>query len=224
MTLKRFPSSPVVSPSQRSTCYPCRRPQVACYCTQVQAFDPGFDLVLLVHPREAKNPVGTARMLHRFTQYSRVFEGTGSGLERDPSFQSWLKENRTRSWILYPGSGAFVLNSENGAHWVRTQSQQRAAILLIDGTWSQARGLIRDCPSLLELPQIAFQPRSPSRYWIREQPAALCVSSLEAIVELCDLLRLHTPPGPAPMVAAFEQMVKFQIESELQHRASASVE
>jgi DTW domain-containing protein YfiP len=226
MNPKFTPSCTSVSALQRATCYRCRRPQIACYCAQVQAFDPGFDLVLLVHPREAKNPVGTARMLYRFTRQSLVFEGTGQGLGRDPLFQAWLEENRARSWVLYPGDGATILTPKSGPQWAQTQCSKtrRPAILLIDGTWSQARGLIRDCPALHELPQLAFQPRHPSRYQIREQPGEQCLSSLEAVVELCDLIQRHASPGPAPMLATFEQMVKFQVESELQKQARSSVE
>ena len=151
-------------------------------------------------------------MLHRFTRGSLFVEGTGAQLERDPFFQGWLTANQARTALLYPGPDAIQLTPEKGQAWARGRA--RPAILLIDGTWSQATGLIRDCKSLQALPQIAFQPAEPSRYQIREQPDPHCLSSLEAVVELCRLLQVHSDPGPAPMLEVFEKMVHFQMQSE----------
>ena len=192
-------------------CLECRRPSVACYCARLKAFDPGFDLALLIHPREARNPVGTARMLHRFTLGSQIFQGTGKELSRDVKLQSWLKSHQGKTWVLYPSSDAVWVNPQSDAPFSR---EARAGILIIDGTWSQARGLMRDCLPLRGLPTLAFHPRAPSQYAIREQPQELCMSSLEATHELCQMLNLHQSPGPGPMLEEFLHMVDFQLKSE----------
>ncbi len=187
---------------------------MACYCAQLRPFDPGFDLAVLVHPREHRNPVGTARMLHRFTQGSRVFVGTGRELADDESFRSWLGSRTGATWVLYP---------DDQAEWVDTgpsaalRRPSRPAIVLLDGTWSQAKGLMRDCSLLHALPRVAFHPQMPSQYGFREQPADLCLSSLEAVVELCRRLGSAKEENLAPMLAAFLSMVDFQLESERTH-------
>jgi DTW domain-containing protein YfiP len=208
---QEWPSTQSRTADQRATCLACRRPVLACYCASLRAFDPGFDLAILVHPREARNPVGTARMLHRFTQRSRLFVGTGHALERDLEFAGWLHERAGRTWILYPSQDCIWLTE--GAS-LPAQSSSRAGIVLIDGTWSQAKGLMRDCSPLHALPRVAFQPQAPSQYAIREQPAELCLSSLEATYELCRILGTAAEPGPDPMLETFLSMVDFQLRSE----------
>lgn len=150
-------------------------------------------------------------MLHRFTLGSRLFEGTGPGLMRDAEFLFWLSERQGRTWILYPSHDCVWLK-EGQSHALRPTG--RPGIVLIDGTWSQAKGLMRDCAALHALPRVAFQPKAPSQYAIREQPQELCLSSLEATHELCRILGTASAPGPGPMLKTFLAMVDFQIQSE----------
>ncbi len=205
--------------AQRATCLLCRRPEIACYCAELRPFDPGFDLGILVHPREHRNPVGTARMLHRHTQGSRIFVGTGRDLDRDAEFVKWLDSRRDRAQVLYPDAQAEWLTADTRTD--RRSPLNRACILLIDGTWSQAKGLMRESKILQSLPRVAFQPAEPSQYGFREQPAELCLSSLEAVHELCVLLGTVPQAELRPMKDAFLRMVEFQLRSEAQNRASS---
>jgi len=215
------PSKTAETRTQRETCLLCRRPKVACYCAELRPFDPGFDLGILVHPREHRNPVGTARMLHRHTRGSRIFVGTGRDLDQDTEFLKWLESRTERARVLYPDPQAEWLTA--GARSDQPYPQKRACILLIDGTWSQAKGLMRQSQVLQSLPRVAFQPIQPSQYGFREQPAPLCLSSLEAVHELCVLLGTVPPGELQPMKDAFLRMVDFQLKSEAQNRGPPRV-
>jgi len=203
--------------TQRATCLLCRRPEIACYCAELKPFDPGFDLGILVHPREHRNPVGTARMLHRHTRGSRVFVGTGGELDRDAEFLKWLDSRTEHARVLYPDAQAEWLTGS--ARTDQGPPLTRACILLIDGTWSQAKGLMRQSGVLQSLPRVAFQPARPSQYGFREQPAELCLSSLEAVHELCILMDTVPQDQLQPMKDAFLRMVDFQLKSESKNRA-----
>src|SRR5262249_29770924 len=61
-------------------------------------------------------------------------------------------------------------------------------LVVVDGTWPQARSLVKKNPILSALPRIGFQPRRPSQYRIRSEPADFCVSTIEALAEVLRVL------------------------------------
>jgi DTW domain-containing protein YfiP len=56
-----------------------------------------------------------------------------------------------------------------------------------DGTWWQARKLLKLNPALAALPRVAFLPRKPSAYVIRREPADFA-STIEALAEVLRVL------------------------------------
>jgi len=68
------------------------------------------------------------------------------------------------------------------------------ALVVLDGTWAQARKLLRANPRLLHLPRVAFSPRQPSRYQIRKQPQDFCVSTIEALAEVLQAVEPENGP------------------------------
>ena len=73
-------------------------------------------------------------------------------------------------------------------------------------------------PVLATLPRIAFEPRRPSNYRIRAEPAAHCVSTIEAVVEILGALE-KDPERYDAMLAAFVKMVDTQLECQAQRLA-----
>jgi hypothetical protein len=79
-------------------------------------------------------------------------------------------------------------------------------LVVLDGTWSQVRRLQHDNPWLADLPAVSLPAGAPSRYRIREEPEAHCLSTLEAVARV---LRGFEPAGAAPAVlmGAFDALV-----------------
>lgn len=203
------------SSNERKVCWKCRRAQVACYCSQVVPFDAGFDLALCIHPGEFRNPIGTARIIERFVSGTKAFIGTGPQLDRDSGFLNWLDQTVDPTYVLYPSPQALWLSAESP----RSNGTKRHRIVVLDGTWSQAKQLLRTSNKLKSLPQIAFHPQHRSRYEIREQPAALCLSSLEAISQLIVLTQGEISEGHERMLGVFHQMVEYQLKKEQENHA-----
>jgi DTW domain-containing protein len=85
--------------------------------------------------------------------------------------------------------GAYLLFPGEQASDVRQLAlAEPITLVVVDGTWSQARSLARRTPALAALPRIAFTPRRPSDYRIRRQPADFCVSTIEALAEVLSVL------------------------------------
>ena len=93
--------------------------------------------------------------------------------------------------------------------------QHRLVVFLLDATWSGARKMLRLSPSLQRLPRIMFTPAAPSRYIIKQQPQAGCLSTLEAVHELLTVLErggLDHYPQPEQLLGIFQRMQDFQIK------------
>jgi DTW domain-containing protein len=58
----------------------------------------------------------------------------------------------------------------------------------VDGTWSQAKNVVRDNPVLAALPRYAFTAPEPTHYRIRREPRAEYVSTIEALMHVLGVL------------------------------------
>jgi DTW domain-containing protein YfiP len=93
--------------------------------------------------------------------------------------------------------------------------QRQLVVFVLDATWSGARKMLRLSPSLQRLPRIMFTPAAPSRYIIKQQPQAGCLSTLEAVHELLTVLErtgLDCYPQPEQLLGIFQRMQDFQIK------------
>jgi hypothetical protein len=104
--------------------------------------------------------------------------------------------------LLYPGEGAIDVASHAPPGPV--------TLVVVDGTWWQARKVIRENPELGALPRYTFTPPTPSEYRIRKEPSAGCVSTIEALVHVLGVLegdreRFHA------LLAPFRAMIDAQI-------------
>jgi DTW domain-containing protein YfiP len=74
--------------------------------------------------------------------------------------------------------------------------------------------MLRLSPTLQRLPRVMFTPAAPSRYIIKQQPQAGCLSTLEAVHEVLTGLEqagLDTYPQAEQLVGIFHRMQDFQI-------------
>lgn len=186
--------------SFRSICERCRRPTVVCYCVHVPTLPTRTKIVLLQHPRERRMGIGTAHMAHLALPNSIV--RVAYDFARDPVVQSILTQPPpSYVAVLFPGPDARDVAT--------LPPGQPSTLVVIDGTWSQARSLLRSNPALAALPRVAFVPQKPSDYRIRRQPAELCVSTIEALAEVLSIIE---PPGLSfeRLLDPFHAMVKQQ--------------
>lgn len=152
-----------------------------CYCAHIHALPTRTRVVLLQHPRERHVGVNTARMAHLALPNSLLRLGLDFSV--DPVVTAELAATPD-TYLLFPGP-----NARDAAALPRDRP---VTLVVLDGTWWQARKLYKLNPALAALPQVAFSPRQASAYRIRRQPAAFCLSTIEALAEVLPLLE---PPG-----------------------------
>ena len=161
----------------RVVCGRCRRPASVCYCHALPRLDTATRVVILQHPRERDMPIGTARMASLCLPRAELRVGIRwtaellAGAIGDPARPAIL---------LYPGPGARDI--------LRDPPPGPVTLIVVDGTWSQARTVVRDNPVLHALPRYAFATPEPSHYRIRREPRAEYVSTIEAVMHVLGAL------------------------------------
>lgn len=184
----------------RDTCERCERPRPACYCAHITAIPTQTRLVLLQHPREREMKIGTARMASLCLENSELHVGIDwSGSK---ALQRALSDPARPPILLYPGKEARDI--------VAAPPPGPVTLVVVDGTWSQTKKVVKVNPILHALPRYAFNPPQPSEYRIRREPNAESVSTIEALVHT--LSALEGDPGRfAALMAPFRAMIDYQI-------------
>ena len=200
--------SPAPAPERRPFCDRCLRPRVACFCAELKPFDPGFDLVILQHPKERRKTTASARMAHLAISTSTLVQGVDC--DAHPEVRARLEDPARFCVVLYPGREAIALDAPEGLSRLREiTGGRRLTVFVIDGTWSTARTLLAKSPAVAALPCVAFTPSRPSEYGFKKQPARYCLSTVEAVIELVRALAPGADTGQ--MARVFRGMVGRQL-------------
>jgi DTW domain-containing protein len=187
----------------RSVCATCTRPTRVCCCSLVPSIATDVRLVVVQHPRESRVPIGTASMAVRAVQGASLIVGTD--VDQSTELRRILDDRERPAVLLWPGEGAEDLET--------TPVATPATLVVVDGTWSTAKKLVRRNRILASLPRVRLSPKTPSRYRIRKEPRAECLSTLEAITMALGAIERDRSKFE-PMLAAFERMVDIQLSHE----------
>lgn len=196
----------------REVCYRCFWPRAHCWCASIEPMRTRTRFVLLMHPKEWKREkAATGRLAHLCLADSEVHMALGC--DDHPAVQAILRDQSAFPVLLYPGEHA--RNLTNGELTTADLEGRRLVVFLLDATWGRARKMLRLSPRLQELPRVAFTASAPSRYVIKRQPQAGCLSTIEAIHETLLALErsgLDRYERPDQLLAVFDRMQRFHIE------------
>jgi DTW domain-containing protein len=188
----------LASRAPRVTCDACRRPAEFCYCALLPRLAPRTQVLILQHPRERAVAIGTARMAHLSLSGSRLLQGVF--FDEHPALAPLLDDEDVA--LLFPGAGARPLED-----WVRRPPH---TLIIPDGTWSQAKKLLRVNPALARVPRLSYRPPAPGNYRIRKEPADDCLATIEAIAAVLGALE-GDPAAYAALLTPFDDMVARQL-------------
>ncbi|MDI4231568.1 MULTISPECIES: tRNA-uridine aminocarboxypropyltransferase [unclassified Bradyrhizobium] len=197
-------------------CPHCGKPMPLCICDSVTPIGNRIGVLILQHPQEQDRALGTARLTARHFEEAVVRIGLSW-----PSLSKALEQpvaDPSRWAVLYLGS-AKVADLDTEAEVVAIdrkgalEPNQRGilgrieGIVLLDGTWSQAKALWWRNPWMLKCQRVILGPRQPSRYGqLRREPRRDGLSTIEAAGLL--LAALEKRPDIAETLnASFERML-----------------
>jgi DTW domain-containing protein YfiP len=195
----------------RDMCYKCWRPKSCCLCPSEPPMRTRTRIVLLMHPKEfRRQKCATGRLTCLNLADSEIVPGVC--FEDDARIRELVGDPLNYPVLLYPGKGA--VDVRGGGLAPLLPAGRRLTVFLIDATWHCSRKILRLSPILQRLPRLCIHPLSPSRYTIRRQPAAWCLSTIEAAHELLLALEergLEAYPDKDRLLAVFRDMQDFQI-------------
>src|SRR5476651_1004365 len=197
-------------------CPHCHKPLPLCICDSIEPIESRISLLILQHPQEQDRALGTARLTALHFKNAVVKIGLSW-----PSLSKALgrKVNDPSRWaVLYLGS-AKVADLETVSDIVainrkgEIEDNQRGilrdieGIVLLDGTWSQAKALWWRNAWMLKCQRVILGPAHPSRYGkLRKEPRRDGLSTIEAAAML--LAGLEKRPDIAETLnGSFERML-----------------
>lgn len=197
-------------------CPRCRKPRALCVCDGVEAIDNRVELVILQHPQEQDRTLGTARLAVQHFRKATLKVGLSwpslsrlLGRAAEPSRWAVLYLGSSKAEKLAPGREVLLLNRK-GEPLPDQDASLRAieGVILLDGTWSQAKALWWRNPWMLKCRRVILGPRRPSRYGrLRREPRADGLSTIEAAGLLLSRLE-QRPEIEIALNDSFERMLK----------------
>ena len=189
----------------RELCYQCFRPKALCFCEAIPQIDNRTNVLILQHVGERFHPFNTARIVQTALRRSHLIA------DHNHRFGNYQLPLQADAGLLYPRENATPL-SELAEHERPTQ------LVVIDGTWHQAKTIVRDAPQLAELPCYRLTPAAPGQYRIRREPDQQSLSTVEATVAALRALEPDTP-GLDQLLSAFDRMVESQLRQRVNRNA-----
>jgi DTW domain-containing protein len=195
----------------RETCYRCFWPKPLCWCSSITPMETRTRFVFLMHPHEFKHEkAATGRLTHLCLPNSEL--QMGLAFDNHEAVQEIINDPRNLVMLVYPSAGS--RNLSKGDLTPADIGDRRLVFFLVDATWAGAKKMLRLSPSLQSLPRVMFTPTAPSRYVIKQQPVAGCLSTLETTHELLLALQrsgLDDYPLPDQLLGLFARMQDYQI-------------
>ena len=216
MTNEPAAGAPQAIPADQSAeCPRCRKPRALCICDGIEPIDNTISLLILQHPQEQDRDLGTARLTALHFKHAQLKIGLSwpslskiLGRPTDPKRWAILYLGSVKAAAVLPGREIVVVSKNGTAVDHQDQAlREIEGIILLDGSWSQAKALWWRNGWMLKCKRIVLGPKRPSRYGkLRREPRSDGLSTIEAAAML--LARLEGKPEIETVLnASFERLL-----------------
>jgi DTW domain-containing protein len=197
-------------------CPRCLKPLALCICETITPIESRVSLLILQHPQEQDRALGTARLtaLHFGNAVLKIglsWPSLAKALGRpvhDPSRWAVLYLGSAKVSDLDTARDVVAINRKG-----EIEDNQGAilkdieGIVLLDGTWSQAKALWWRNAWMLKCQRVILGPSQPSRYGkLRREPRKDGLSTIEAVAMLLGGLE-RRPDIAQTLHSSFERML-----------------
>ena len=195
--MRTEPHTPPNRSTRRSRCARCQRPSSHCLCALIPSLNNQTPVTILQDPDESRHALNTARLAALGLRQSQLLIGDQHPVD------TW-QHAAYEPWLLFPGDEAISLDE------LSTHAALRPVQLIVpDGTWKKAAGLLRNNAELAQLPRVALPAGLAGRYRIRKAPRDGALSTIEAIVHALNVL--DAPQCFDALLAPFDALIAGQI-------------
>lgn len=180
---------------------------VVCWCPALppKKLNPRSNIIILQHPAEEKRCLRTVPMLKLglVDEKCLIFKGKKFPQPRHENLEEILLQEK--SVLLYPSKTAIDIRELNSGF-------DSYNLVLIDGTWPQAKAIYASSPILHNLKQVKLMTSNVSNYIIRTQPTEGCLSTLETAAAALSQLE-RDPTFSQQLVQPLHMLCRYQLEN-----------
>lgn len=218
-----MPSPPTIAPDSPAPtatlpdCSRCGKPSALCVCASIEPIDNRVELLILQHPQEQDRELGTARLTvlhleHAALKIGLSWPSLAKALGRPADPKRWAvlylgsvaKADlpRNREIVAVDGKGKPLADQDHVLGDIE-------GVVLLDGSWSQAKTLWWRNPWVLKCRRLVLNPKGRSLYGkLRREPRRESLSTLEAAALALSLLGAQPEIGSA-LTRSFARLLEL---------------
>ena len=188
------------------------RPSCTCICKHLSPLQTRTRFIILMHPMEYKKEKnGTGHMTKLQLENSEIIVGVD--FTNNKRVNEILNNETSSSFLLYPGKDNFNLSLRKSAE-TNSFMGNNPHIFILDGTWPCARKMLKLSKNLQQLKRVSFDNEIKSKFIIKQQPHALCLSTIESVYTVINLLKEANLEQceTKDFLIPFEKMIASQVE------------
>lgn len=164
------------------SCNKCGLPIINCICNISPRIDTKTKIWILSTKREFSRPSNTARLLKLINPESTeliLWERTNA----PEKLIEYINSEEYEIYILFP-----IDNDELSEIKFEYKTPEKTpAFIILDGTWKEARRILRKSDYLKKLPKISLNPIHKSEYTLRRGASEGELCTIEAAIEVLKL-------------------------------------
>jgi DTW domain-containing protein YfiP len=162
----------------RGRCRRCLLPQALCLCGELRPVATRTEFVLLRHVRQAWKTSNTARLAPLALPRCALVDYGGAGAPFDDRVLA-----APGTVLLFPDAAAPL-------------AEPPRRVVVLDGSWSQARRMSQRLPALRTMPRLSLPPPAAGTSRLRRPPHPEGMSTLEAIAHVVAVLEGDAAAAP----------------------------
>ena len=187
------------------------RPSTTCVCEHCSPIRTKTRFIILMHPKEYKKEKnGTGHMTKLQLENSEIIVGVD--FTNNKRVNEILTQENNSSFLLYPGKENFNLSVKNSSE-TGSLMGDNPHLFILDGTWPCARKMLSLSKNLQKLKRVSFDNDIKSKFIFKQQPEALCLSTIESIYTVINLLKENKVEqcDTKGFLSPFEKMIEHQV-------------
>ena len=188
------------------------RPSSTCICKYINPLQTKTRFIILMHPMEyRKEKIGTGRMTKLQLENSEII--VGIDFTNNNRVNEILAKENCSSFLLYPGKDSFNFSTRKSSA-INSFMGKNPHLFLLDGTWPCALKMLKKSKNLQKLKRVSFDNKIESKFIIKQQPASLCLSTIESVYTVLNLLKKNDLEqcDTKAFLVPFEKMIEHQLE------------
>jgi len=165
-----------------------------------------------MHPKEYKREkIGTGLMTKLQLDNSEIIVGVD--FTNNNRVNEILAQENSSSFLLYPGKDNFNLSIRKSSE-INSFMGNNPHVFILDGTWPCATKMFKQSKNLQKLKRVSFDISIKSKFIIKQQPKALCLSTIESVYTVLNLLKEADLEQceTKDFLIPFEKMIAYQLD------------